>query len=501
MIADIGKLTRAIFAAAMVFAFTSIASAQGQGQTTTAQKANSSNPDIASFNRFLSEHPDVEKQLEANPSLIRDPNFLSTQPALKTFLSDHPDVRAQLEQSPVDFVRHENGPAGTAADRQNANGLDSRQLGRLDEFFDEHRDIEQQLELNPWLVNDPNFMGQHRDLQNFLNTHAEIRQEFTHDPGHFMQQEHHADSAPGDHGITNREIGQMDQFLEEHRDVAQQLQEQPVLINDSKYLSQHADLSLFLNQHPAVRFEFTEHPGLFTYAEKQTVAANTTSANPADPVVNPTPSTNTAPSAPNTSAPPPAHPTEPPRADTTVVKSAAAPAERNVEVANAETTRLSQFLDDHPNIQKDLNKNPYLINQAKYLKHHKELAYFLQEHPQIQNRVAEDPQYFTHWKSFGTPASQDGYRTAMYSGSGTEMRRGPNVSSSDLAEFDRFLSKHKKTAKELENDPALVTSQHYVDHNKDLRKFFEQHGQVLEEFRQNPRNFMQREDELHAQLR
>jgi hypothetical protein len=451
---------------------------------------NAAQQDIASFNRFLNDHPDVEKQLKANPYLINDPNFLSTQPALKAFLADHPQVRAQLQESPIDFVRRENS-AGTAAPRngsQNAGTLDGRDQGRMDEFLDEHRDIEQQLELNPGLINDSSYLAQHHDLQVFLSAHPQIRQEFAENPRYFTQRDPQSTNPPvgraqendsqrsSNAGVDSRDVGQMDQFLDVHQDLRWQLKQNPLLVNDSKYLAQHPELGLFLNAHPQIREEFSEHPDSFVETEKaaETPVADVNHANANAPPSNPNP-------APSTATPPASN-------------AASRPSNPNLELAKEERTRTDQFLDDHPNITKDLEKNPYLINQSNYLKHHKELVRFLGQHPEIQAKVAKDPTFFTQreWRTF-EPAGTNRDQASTHS--------NPDSSNRELTEMDQFLAKHKKTAKELQKDPMLVTSQHYLDHNKDLRKFFEEHPQILVEFRQNPRNFMNREDELQAQLR
>jgi hypothetical protein len=471
-------------------------------QTTQSQNQNDAGAaqrDAASFNEFLNQHPDVEKQLHANPYLINDPNFLSTQPALRAFLAEHPHVKGQLQQSPVDFIRHENNGEGASSNPGNAGRINNsgavpseRETGRMDEFLDEHRDIEQQLELNPALINDPNYLSQHHDLQALLNAHPQIRQEFSANPQYFTQRDQ-TSSANGEPNY--REIGRMDQFLDVHQELRWQLKQNPLLVNDSQYLGQHPELALFLNAHAEVRQEFSEHPEYFDLveepAETRRAATNVTTATNA-----PTTGTPSAPrpAATGGEAAAPTHATAD-VSDVNHAKPSAPAVDPNREFAKQERTRIDQFLDDHPNITKDLEKNPWLINQSKYLKHHKELERFLAEHPEVRQKVAANPPFFMERQNEGgfEHASADGVWRTM----------GPNggLNDHDVALMDQFLVKHKKTAKELGKDPMLVTSQHYLDHNKDLRKFFEQHPQILVEFRQNPRNFMQREDQLRAQLR
>lgn len=458
--------------------------AQQQGQTSAtptssqSQHDDQAKRDAARLSELLDQHPDAEKQLKANPYLINDPNFLSTQPALKAFLDAHPDVKSQLEQSPVDFVRRENGSQDTKAATEpvgTTGAAKNRELGRMDEFLDEHRDVEQQLALNPSLISDQNYLAQHRELAALLSAHPDIRLELAANPGYFLQHENQAAAAPASEpaptasngtntGVAaqpdrEREIGEMDQFLDEHRDLKQDLQQRPVLINDANYLAQHPELGLFLEAHPGIRQDFSERPEAFVTAVNVQPPASSSAATT------------------NIERPKPPAVIENP----------------NRDLENREATRMAQFLDDHPNIRRDLGKNPWLVNQSKYLKHHKELERFLSEYPQIREKLADNPTYFE-------PRQREA-ETVGEASTGTLRPFHTQFNSIDLELVNRFLEKHKKTAKELESDPALVTSQHYLDHNKDLRQFFDVHPHILEEFRQSPRNFMDQENQLRAELR
>jgi hypothetical protein len=56
----------------------------------------------------------------------------------------------------------------------------------------------------------------------------------------------------------------------------------------------------------------------------------------------------------------------------------------NPDLTRDEVAKMDQFLDDHKNIDKDLREKPSLINDEKYLDHHKELRTFLSDHPGIR---------------------------------------------------------------------------------------------------------------------
>ena len=55
---------------------------------------------------------------------------------------------------------------------------------------------------------------------------------------------------------------------------------------------------------------------------------------------------------------------------------------------------FDQFLDQHPNIAQDLNKNPSLVNDQNYLSKHPELSQLLNQHPSLKERLQDNPAAF-----------------------------------------------------------------------------------------------------------
>jgi hypothetical protein len=52
---------------------------------------------------------------------------------------------------------------------------------------------------------------------------------------------------------------------------------------------------------------------------------------------------------------------------------------------------MDQFLDSHPDVDKTLRANPWLVRNAQYLKEHPELQTFLNQHPGLKEESAETP--------------------------------------------------------------------------------------------------------------
>ena len=60
--------------------------------------------DLKAFDQFLDSHPEVEKDLRQNPSLVDDQQFVSSHPGLKEFLESHPKIRKEIKEHPEAFM-------------------------------------------------------------------------------------------------------------------------------------------------------------------------------------------------------------------------------------------------------------------------------------------------------------------------------------------------------------------------------------------------------------
>jgi hypothetical protein len=63
--------------------------------------------EVASFDRFLDQHPQIERDLRANPGLVDDPAYMKQHPELREYLQKHPAVRQDLRQHPREFMKRE----------------------------------------------------------------------------------------------------------------------------------------------------------------------------------------------------------------------------------------------------------------------------------------------------------------------------------------------------------------------------------------------------------
>lgn len=71
------------------------------------------------------------------------------------------------------------------------------ELAKYDEFMDHHLRLEQQLNKNPNLVNNPSFVKNHPEFREFLQNHPGVREEMKENPKAFMARERHYEKTEG----------------------------------------------------------------------------------------------------------------------------------------------------------------------------------------------------------------------------------------------------------------------------------------------------------------
>jgi phage-related protein len=250
--------------------------------------------------------------------------------------------------------------------------------------------------------------------------------------------------------ITGQELAQFDQFLDSHREISEQVRQNPSLVNNDQFVKNHPALQSFMQQHPTVREELKENPNAFMHREARY--------------------------------------------------------DRQEDRMRDERLRFNGFLDSHREIAEQLRKDPKLINDAKYVNEHPELQTYLQQHPEFQEAAKKDPDAFTR-------ADKDRYARHDNDNRDRDERRDNDARHDndnrynhhdaddrdrdahrdELANFDRYLDSHRETAEQIRKDPSLVNNDEFVKNHPSLQSYLQQHPGVRTAIKQNPNAFMQQE--------
>lgn len=237
--------------------------------------------EMNSFEGYLNAHPNTARELQQNPNLIDDPQWMHHHPGLETYMGGHPNVRASIHENPSAFMGSEShwmsGNGGLVNNSGNTLG------NRFDQgYLDKHPEVSQQLARNPGLADNPQYLSAHPGLQGYLEAHPEIHNDLRYHPDRFMtdadhSSAYHSSSYPGNPGWNggnpgwngeHREMGTADNYFDHHPDVYQQMQQDPRLVDNQHYVDSHPGLHDYLEDHPHARQAFKNHPDAFMHAEE-----------------------------------------------------------------------------------------------------------------------------------------------------------------------------------------------------------------------------------------
>jgi len=417
------KQSLILAALATLFCFSLPVSAQTSVPQDSPHDRDTTRAQYAAFDRFLDGHPEVAEQLRKDPALVKNEEFRENHPALQEFLQQHPGIREEFAENPNAFMRQEE----RFDRREDGRDHDTTraELARMDQFLDSHPEVAEQLRKDPGLIRSDEFAKNHPALQEFLQRHPGIREEFAENPNAFMRQEdrfdRHEDRREDGRGrdgdATHAQLARMDQFLDSHPEIAEQLRKDPGLMKSDEFAKTHPALQEFLQQHPGIREEFAENPNAFMRQEERFDRHEDG---------------------------------------------------RDGDATHAQLARMDQFLDSHPEVAEQLRKDPGLIRSDEFAKNHPALQEFLQQHPGIREEVAENPNAFMR----------------------QEQRFDRREDGRELADFGQFLGGHSKIAQQLSRDPQLANNQQFIGSHPELQEYLNAHPGVKDQLAQNPRAAM-----------
>lgn len=382
---------------------------------------------LADFDRFLDSHPQLAEQIRKDPTLVNNEEFVENHGDLQQYLQQHPEVREQLRQNPNAVMRQE-----------------QRYDRREDRMQDRDRDMNRDQDRTQDRDRDMNRdQDRTQDRDRDMSRDQDRMQDRDRDRSMNRDQDRNRD-------ITRGELSNLNNFMDSHPEIAEQLKKNPALVNDKKFVEGHPALKGFLAADPGVREEMRENPNGFMAREQQ---FDQTDAN-------------------------------------------------GRELAN-----MDRFMDSHPEIAEQLRKNPALVNDKKFVENHKALKTFLASHPYAAQEYKENPrafmqqeQNFEHQQQnyatrrdqdFGTRRDQDYGMRAGNQGmrsqgvTGDRDRMGTSVSS-----FNEFLEHHGNIASDLSKNPSLATNEEYVETHPALRQYLQANPKVRQELSANPQSFV-----------
>jgi hypothetical protein len=312
-----------------------------QDNSRPAQDRDITRRELANFDEFLDSHREIAEQVRKDPSLLDNQQYLKDHPDLQRYLWNHPGVREEVKENPTAFVHAEN-----RYDRQEdaaAREATREKLSSFDQFLDKHREIAEQVRRNPSLLDNQQFLKDHPELQSYLQNHTGVRNALRQNPDAFMLQEERYDRRDDSRELdpTHGQLASFDQFLDKHREVAEQVRKDPSLLDNQQFLKDHPALQAYLQDHKGVREEVQENPSAFMHQENR---YDRTEAGRGDP--------------------------------------------------DAAHRQFGEFLGHHMDISRDLDKDASVVKKDEYVHNHPELQAYLNAHPEVRQGLMADPHGF-----------------------------------------------------------------------------------------------------------
>lgn len=394
--------------------------------------------EVQRFREFLDSHREVADQLHRDPKLVDDDQFVRSHPELADYLRDHPEVREQLRNNPDAFMRQDDRLDNRQDDRLN-NRENSEEMRRFDEFLDGDREVADRVRRDPKLVDDEQFVRSHPELADYLRDHPEVREQLRNDPDAFM----HRNDRLNDRD-NSEEMRHFDEFLDGHREVADQVRRDPKLVDDEQFVRSHPELDDYLRDHPGVRDQLRNDPDAFSRRDRDNdfaarndgfAARNDYSGRSQD-------------------------------------------RDRDQDRNRESVARFDEFLDGHPEIAEQLRKDPSLVDNREFEKNHPALGDYLRDHPEVRNDIRSNPNAFMRHEDQFDHMNRD-------------------RDHGQYASFREFLGAHADISDQLKRDPSVVKNHEYMENHPEFRDYLNAHADVQAKLMQDPQGFMRSQQQFN----
>ena len=141
-----------------------------------------------------------------------------------------------------------------------------------------------------------------------------------------------------------RQLRAFDVFMNNHPWLSKKLKEKPQRVNDRGFVNDHKELKQWLEDHPGAARAFQSDPQGFMDRERRFQAYGSDFD--------------------------------------------------AQDGRRGDLARFDWFLDNNPDIRRDLMKRPELINKHEYMEHHPRLREFLEHHPGLRDELKDHPREF-----------------------------------------------------------------------------------------------------------
>ena len=133
------------------------------------------------------------------------------------------------------------------------------------------------------------------------------------------------------------------------------------------------------------------------------------------------------------------------------------------------------YLDEHPEVARQLAHDPGLVDNPEFMAHHRELAGYFHNHPEVRRELKDHPQAFMNGE----------WHHDVWGGHGPGGR--------PLASTDRYMDNHPDVAARLEKNPGLVDNPEFMAQHPGLHDYMQNHPTARADWKSHPYKYMSAE--------
>lgn len=223
-----------------------------------------SEADLRSLEEYLDSHWQIADQLYQNPDLINDRVFVRKNLSLRRWLVRHPAATRIIRADPRAVLWRDRE---SRDDEDSQSDISDRDLRSWEEFLDSHDVIARELNRNPELLNDANYVRRNNALDDWLYEHREAARIMKANPQKYARRdESPSSSAPAQ--PTVEEIREFESFLDREWEIANALYREPELINNQTFLRDNPSLAIWLRDHPRMARALRERPRDYLWRQR-----------------------------------------------------------------------------------------------------------------------------------------------------------------------------------------------------------------------------------------
>jgi hypothetical protein len=227
-------------------------------------------------------------------------------------------------------------------------------------------------------------------------------------------------------------LARFDQFLDSHREIADQLRRTPSLIDDPQFLQSHPELNAYLQENPSVRQEISRQPDTFMRLEDSY------------------------------------------NRDSNLRDRDARGQDRDSN--RPDMASFNRFLDGHREIAEQVRKDPSLLDNRNFVQSHPALQTYLQDNPGVRDQLRQSPNAFMQQENSYNHDSNLRDHDPMHD---------------RMANFGGFLGSHPDIQKDLSRNASVVKDHQYVQNHAELNTYLNAHPDVRAGLMADPHSFVQ----------